>query len=204
MTGENATTSKQEDNAAVRPMKNPRGARTTSKLARPIAATSSKILPAKRPAGSATSRKPQAIQDDVFLTRQTAVLDEEVEEEVNQDRKKRVKVELEEEVKPPKDAGWVDLDDGDEDDPLMVSEYVNEVYEYLIEKEVSDAFDASPDHPALTTQGFAEIQCRPRQLHGHSDRDHLEDARYPCRLAHRDPYLFSPAARDHLPGHQHC
>ena len=30
-----------------------------------------------------------------------------------------------------KDAGWEDLDIGDEDDPLMVSEYVNEVYDYL-------------------------------------------------------------------------
>ena len=31
----------------------------------------------------------------------------------------------------PKDAGWEDLDIGDDDDPLMVSEYVNEVYDYL-------------------------------------------------------------------------
>lgn len=30
-----------------------------------------------------------------------------------------------------KDEGWEDLDAGDEDDPLMVSEYVNEVYDYL-------------------------------------------------------------------------
>lgn len=36
-----------------------------------------------------------------------------------------------------KDAGWEDLDDGDEEDPLMVSAYVVEVYEYLKELEVS-------------------------------------------------------------------
>ena len=39
-------------------------------------------------------------------------------------------------VEPAKDAGWVDLDVGDEDDPLMVTAYVNEVYEYLKEIEV--------------------------------------------------------------------
>lgn len=37
----------------------------------------------------------------------------------------------------PKDYGWEDLDDGDEEDPLMVSAYVVEVYEYLRELEVS-------------------------------------------------------------------
>ena len=37
---------------------------------------------------------------------------------------------------PAKDEGWEDLDAGDEDDPLMVSEYVNEVYDYLLELEV--------------------------------------------------------------------
>lgn len=39
-----------------------------------------------------------------------------------------------------KDAGWEDLDEGDEDDPLMVSTYVVEVYEYLRELEVRASF----------------------------------------------------------------
>lgn len=57
------------------------------------------------------------------------------EEETEQDdeakaaRSKRARV--------AKDAGWQDLDDGDEDDPMMVTEYVEEVYEYLKELEVS-------------------------------------------------------------------
>jgi hypothetical protein len=34
------------------------------------------------------------------------------------------------------DDGWVDLDAGDEDDPLMVSTYVADVYDYLREIEV--------------------------------------------------------------------
>lgn len=38
-----------------------------------------------------------------------------------------------------KDEGWIDLDDGDEDDPLMVSSYVVEVYEYMRELEVRPA-----------------------------------------------------------------
>lgn len=36
-----------------------------------------------------------------------------------------------------KDAGWEDLDIGDEDDPLMVTEYVVEIHEYMKELEVS-------------------------------------------------------------------
>jgi hypothetical protein len=36
-----------------------------------------------------------------------------------------------------KDAGWEDLDLGDEDDPLMVAEYVVEIHDYMKELEVS-------------------------------------------------------------------
>ena len=38
-----------------------------------------------------------------------------------------------------KDAGWEDLDIGDEEDPLMVAEYVKEIHEYMKELEVSHA-----------------------------------------------------------------
>ena len=41
---------------------------------------------------------------------------------------------------PAKDAGWEDLDEGDEDDPLMVSSYVVEVYDYLRVLEVRRPF----------------------------------------------------------------
>lgn len=123
------------NNPSDRPMKTFRGAARTSKLARPTVGTSKSLLPAKRPTAT---RKPQAIEDDVFLTRQVETVVEEPEvaeeaEDLNQARKKRARVE---EAKPAKDAGWEDLDLGDEDDPLMVSEYVKEVYEYLLEKEV--------------------------------------------------------------------
>lgn len=36
-----------------------------------------------------------------------------------------------------KDAGWEDLDIGDEEDPLMVTEYVVEIHDYMKELEVS-------------------------------------------------------------------
>lgn len=36
----------------------------------------------------------------------------------------------------PKDFGWEDLDIGDEEDPLMVAEYVKEIHEYMQEIEV--------------------------------------------------------------------
>ncbi|SCV69562.1 BQ2448_2582 [Microbotryum intermedium] len=38
---------------------------------------------------------------------------------------------------PAKDEGWEDLDEGDEEDPLMVSAYVVEVYDYLKELELT-------------------------------------------------------------------
>lgn len=37
-----------------------------------------------------------------------------------------------------KDAGWEDLDAEDNDDPLMVAEYVNEIFDYMKTIEVSD------------------------------------------------------------------
>jgi hypothetical protein len=54
---------------------------------------------------------------------------------------------------PPKDLGWVDLDAEDADDPLMVSEYVVEVYEYLREIEVSFPIKITTKHRRLTLDG---------------------------------------------------
>jgi len=66
-------------------------------------------------------------------TKRALVVDPEEETEQDDEAKaartKRLRV--------AKDAGWQDLDDGDEDDPMMVTEYVLEVYEYLKELEVS-------------------------------------------------------------------
>ena len=54
-------------------------------------------------------------------------------------------------LEPAKDEGWEDLDAGDEDDPLMVSEYVNEVYDYLRGLEVRSSLSSAPLIPQVET-----------------------------------------------------
>ncbi|SPO28138.1 probable Clb1 - B-type cyclin 1 [Ustilago trichophora] len=46
---------------------------------------------------------------------------------------KRLKTEA---TKPAKDEGWEDLDAEDAEDPLMVAEYVNDIFEYMKELEI--------------------------------------------------------------------
>ena len=50
------------------------------------------------------------------------------------------------EVEPPKDAGWEDLDKDDFDDPLMVAEYVNEIFDYMKSLEVSRSYSPGLVH----------------------------------------------------------
>lgn len=47
----------------------------------------------------------------------------------------------------PKDAGWIDLDHEDGDDPLMVSEYVNDIFAHMRRLEVRAAPFVPPRHP---------------------------------------------------------
>ncbi|KAK4052706.1 G2/mitotic-specific cyclin [Microbotryomycetes sp. JL201] len=56
----------------------------------------------------------------------------------------------------PKDYGWEDLDEGDEDDPMMVSAYVVEVYEYLRELELT----TMPDPDYMSNQGEVNWKMR--------------------------------------------
>jgi len=51
-----------------------------------------------------------------------------------------------------KDAGWENLDAGDEEDPLMVAEYVKEIHHYMKELEVGQIFQSlsSGAHPTNT------------------------------------------------------
>lgn len=52
-----------------------------------------------------------------------------------------------------KDAGWEDLDAGDEEDPLMVAEYVKEIHDYMKELEVSAqqrSMSGKSPYPMLT------------------------------------------------------
>ncbi|GAA5995592.1 cyclin family protein [Rhodotorula paludigena] len=68
----------------------------------------------------------------------------EVESEEDEEGPRMSKWEEEVEGARPKDYGWEDLDEGDEEDPLMVSTYVVEVYDYLRELELTTMPD--PDY----------------------------------------------------------
>ncbi|KPV72680.1 uncharacterized protein RHOBADRAFT_39282 [Rhodotorula graminis WP1] len=56
----------------------------------------------------------------------------------------------------PKDEGWEDLDEGDEEDPLMVSAYVVEVYDYLRELELT----TMPEPDYMSTQNEVTWKMR--------------------------------------------
>jgi len=45
---------------------------------------------------------------------------------------------LKTETKPAKDEGWEDLDAEDAEDPLMVAEYVNDIFDYMKELEIAN------------------------------------------------------------------
>ncbi|KAN0065938.1 G2/mitotic-specific cyclin [Thecaphora frezii] len=55
---------------------------------------------------------------------------------------KRIKTE-----KPAKDEGWEDLDAEDMDDPLMVAEYVNDIFDYMKELEIANM--PNPDYMSM-------------------------------------------------------
>ncbi|EPQ30992.1 uncharacterized protein PFL1_01181 [Pseudozyma flocculosa PF-1] len=58
---------------------------------------------------------------------------------------KRIKTEKD--AKPAKDEGWEDLDAEDMDDPLMVAEYVNDIFEYMKELEIVNM--PNPDYMSM-------------------------------------------------------
>lgn len=66
-------------------------------------------------------------------TTSTVARSHEVEDKVEAPQAKRLKTETEQ---PAKDAGWEDLDAEDAEDPLMVAEYVNDIFEYMKELEI--------------------------------------------------------------------
>lgn len=59
----------------------------------------------------------------------------ETEDKVEAPQAKRLKTE-QGVAKPAKDEGWEDLDAEDAEDPLMVAEYVNDIFEYMKELEI--------------------------------------------------------------------
>lgn len=91
-----------------------------------------------------------------------------------------------------KDLGWTDLDAEDEGDPTMVSEYVIDAFNYMMELEVSNysTFVVNIANPRTE-----DYHGGPR-LHGQAGRTAVEDALHPQRLDHRGALQVSPSPRD--------
>jgi G2/mitotic-specific cyclin 2 len=161
-----------------------RSLRRTSTLATRTKSTSS-LVPRRAPLGvkvnrASTTQSTQVIQKKSTAKRvvrepkpavvlafevQRGAQSDDAEEEIIKPAAKRLKtspvseelLDVVPNVPARDDEGWVDLDAGDEDDPLMVSCYVTEVYDYLREIEVrtfrravreegkSDAIESNPD-----------------------------------------------------------
>lgn len=102
----------------------------------------------------------------------------------------------EDEEADPNGPYWDDLDAEDMDDPLMVSEYVVEIFEYLKGVEVCHLRLFIYAHiPNIPT---ANDDAEPA-LHGQPEGPRLENAWHPDRLAHPSPLAFPPPARDLVP-----
>lgn len=84
-------------------------------------------------AGRRVKRQKTSEPEPFLLKDELDEEDEEAENELEGPRMSKWETEVEGRAK---DEGWEDLDEGDEEDPLMVSTYVVEVYEYLRELEV--------------------------------------------------------------------
>ncbi|PWN51068.1 A/B/D/E cyclin [Violaceomyces palustris] len=64
------------------------------------------------------------------------VYEEPIQDKVEVRESKRIKTEVAN--RPAKDEGWIDLDAEDMDDPLMVAEYVNDIFDYMKELEIAN------------------------------------------------------------------
>jgi hypothetical protein len=114
---------------------------TSSELKRPLSGSGIAGQPAKKRTNtSAGSKKEEDIEETENVMPPQNV---NVEAEVPK-TKKVAKVEVVEEVEEPIVEVFQDLDKEDVDDPLMVSEYVVEIFEYL--KELEIATMANPDY----------------------------------------------------------
>lgn len=155
----------------------------------------SKVIPPKRAeAGARAQRARREVERDdeeeerVFKKRRTSSDAPEpephVEEAEEEDPEAALAARLEAEMEAfanevefdPEHGGWDDLDAEDDGDPLMVSEYVVEIFNYMRQLEVS--FFTPSISTDLLTFTKAPNDAQP-QLHGEPEGVGLEDARYP-------------------------
>jgi hypothetical protein len=88
----------------------------------------------------------------------------------------------------PNGDQWEDLDEEDADDPLMVSEYVNDIFNYFKSIEVKRVLHR--DKQRLNPSPTANDHAKP-QLYGSPKGACVEDARNLDRLAHPSPRPLS-------------
>ncbi|KAF2030139.1 G2/mitotic-specific cyclin CYB1 [Setomelanomma holmii] len=127
----------------------------SSELKRPLSGSGIAGQPAKkRNTASAGSKKEEDLEEtENVMPPQNMV----VEKEVTQSKTTKTKIEIVEELEPVEPEEKVpDLDIEDVDDPLMVSEYVVEIFEYL--KELEIATMANPDY--MDSQNELEWKMR--------------------------------------------
>ena len=103
-----------------------------------------------------------------------------------------------------KDA-FVGDDDGQMDDPTMVWEYAEDIFEYMGKLEVC-VFSIQASHVSRVdaSRGGTGSNNAFTELYRQTDGDHVGDARHAHRLALARPPPLSPSAGDPLDYHQHC
>ena len=138
-----------------------------------------------------------APQDDLAVTEEAQQLSEE--EAAAARLAAEIEAYAEEPEAHPEDSKWDDLDAGDADDPLMVSDYVVEIFEYLQQVEVITLFTSqAPNSTINLAYHYAESK-----LHGLPERARMEDAWHLDRLANPGSRSFPPSSRDTLSLCQH-
>jgi hypothetical protein len=127
----------------------------SSELKRPLSGSGIAGQPAKkRNTTSAASKKEEEVDEpENIVPPQSTVVET---DDIKTKPTSKTKLELPEEVERPITENWLDLDKEDVDDPLMVSEYVVEIFEYLKELEISTM--ANPDY--MDSQNELEWKMR--------------------------------------------
>lgn len=95
---------------------------------------------------------------------------------------------------PALPPGVEDIDDEEADNPLLVAEYVNDIYAYMRDLEVPTPSRACAD-------GFSGPSCRSGELYGlvaARDWNQREDARHPGGLAGGGPHALQASSGDSL------
>jgi len=98
---------------------------------------------------------------------------------------------------------FVEDDDGEMDEPTMVWEYAEEIFEYMAKLEVC-GLGAYVFHMFDTSRCVAGADNAFTQLYRRAVGDILGNAGHAHRLALASPPPLSPSAGDPLDRHQHC